>query len=151
MRVALASALVLFAACGAKDTKDDYIRTSKQAEARVRLKSIIRAAEVAVADTGSLPVGSVGPTPAQPCCASADKKCPVDGAQWRDEVWERLHVYEDSPHYFQYSYKSDGKTFTASATGDVMCEGKPVTFTVSGSVVPGGLDVDTSQIDVTPK
>jgi hypothetical protein len=147
--VTRALVLVLFvAACGAKEETEDYLRKSKQIEGRVKLKMLARNAKQTVADAGTLPTGSVGPTPTQPCCASADKKCAVNLEAWKDPIWDQLMVYADTPHYFQYSYKSDGKSFTASATGDVLCEGKPVTFTITGAIgADGTLTVDESQVE----
>jgi hypothetical protein len=142
-----AIALLLVAACGAKEESEDYLRKSKQLEGRVKLKGISRNAKQIVADTGTLPVGSVGPTPVQPCCSSADKKCPVNQDEWKHAIWDQLSVYADAPHYFQYSYKSDGKSFTATATGDVLCEGKPATFTITGAIENGNLVVDESQVE----
>lgn len=70
MRVAVLAFLV--SACGAKEASEDYLRKSKQIEGR-----------------GALPTGTIGPTPAQPCCASADKKCPANAADWQHPIWDQ--------------------------------------------------------------
>lgn len=146
--IRLALLAVALAACGAKEASEDYIRKSKQVEGRVKLKGISRNAKQIVDEKGSLPVGSIGPTPAQPCCSSADKKCPVNHDDWKHPIWDELFVYVDAPNYFQYSYQSDGTSFTATATGDVMCEGKPTTFTITGKIgADGKLVVDESQVE----
>jgi hypothetical protein len=49
-------------------------------------------------------------------------------------VWQSLEFVVDGPFNFQYSYESDGKTFTATATGDVGCQGKPSTTTITGKI-----------------
>lgn len=36
-----------------------------------------------------------------------------------------LEFQTDQPHFFQYSYRSDSKTFTATAVGDIDCDGTP--------------------------
>ncbi|MFN0250740.1 MAG: hypothetical protein ACKV2T_27920 [Kofleriaceae bacterium] len=147
MRRALVLVL-FFAGCGAKNETEDYLRKSKQITGRVILKSISRTAKQIVEEKGALPEGSIGPTPAQPCCSTPEKTCPVDAAQWRDPLWDELFVSIDRPGYFQYSYQSDGTSFTASATGDVLCESKPVTFTISGAIgADGTLTVDESEIE----
>lgn len=145
IRVALLAVLVT--ACGAKEESEDYIRKSKQIEGRVKLKSIGRAAKEHVAEKGTLPTGSIGPTPAQPCCASPDKKCPVTASDWQQPIWDALFMSLDRPGYFQYAYESDGTSFTATATGDVLCEGKPVTFTITGKVTNGEVVLDESQLE----
>jgi hypothetical protein len=149
--VRLALALVLLAACGAKKESEDYIRKSKSAEAHIKLKSLALMAKNRVLDTGALPAGSAGPTPSQPCCSSADKKCAADAADWKQPVWEQLDFYSDAPGYFQYSYQSDGTSFTASATGDPLCDGRPLTLTITGKIdASKELVVDESQL-ATPK
>lgn len=150
IRVALLAVLV--SACGAKDATEDYIRKSKMIEGRVHLKMIGHNAKQIVEEKGALPAGSVGPSPSQPCCTFADKKCPVDAAVWKDPIWDQLLMWEDRPGYFQYTYQSDGTSFTATATADVLCEGKPVTFTITGKIgADQKLVVDDSQVDARSK
>ena len=52
----------------------------------------------------------------------------------RGHLLQELGFTVDGAFHFQYSYESDGKTFTASATGDIGCTGKPATTTLTGRV-----------------
>lgn len=144
--------VLLVTACGAKEETEDYIRKSREITARTTLKGISRNAKQIVAETGLLPTGSIGPTPSQPCCASPDKKCPVDMAEWRAQIWDDLMVSADRASHFQYSYQSDGQSFTATATGDVLCDGKTSTFTITGKIgADKQLVVDESQVESSKK
>jgi hypothetical protein len=56
-------------------------------------------------------------------------------------AWAALELQIDPPFQFQYSYQSDGATFTAQAVGDVRCDGHPVTYTIEGSAPDGNPQV----------
>lgn len=149
MRIALLA--VALAGCGAKEA-DDYIRRSKLSEGRATLKVMSRNAKVIVDEKGALPVGTVGPTPAQPCCSFADQMCPASSTDWQHPIWEQLYAAIDMPGRFQYTYRSDGTSFTATASADVQCDGKPVTYTITGTVgADRTLVLDTSQIESRSK
>jgi hypothetical protein len=110
---------------------DTYESKAKASEAKLNLNHIGKNAKVMYAAEGAFPVGNVGPTPAQPCCAAPDHECPVNAEQWNVEPWASLDFTIDEPHVFQYTYEStDGKTATATAVGDPDCSGKTVTYKV---------------------
>jgi hypothetical protein len=69
-------------------------------------------------------------TPAEPCCKGPDHKCaPVPADQWAaSDVWSKLDFEIGEATRFQYSYESDGKTVTATAVGDLDCDGTSVTY-----------------------
>jgi len=126
---------VVLVACG----KGGAGGGSKISEAKLRLDQIGQHAKrAAVAGTGGFPTGTAGPTPSTPCCQSADKKCPANGADWNDPIWQALDMRVDDPSYFQLTYTSDGKTFTATAVGDPQCTGEVQTWTARGSIENGG-------------
>jgi hypothetical protein len=51
----------------------------------------------------------------------------------------------DEPFRYRYSYESDGQTFTATAVGDPDCDGKPGTYTLTGSVDNGNPKVELKE------
>lgn len=117
---------------------EDHLQHTKEIEAKLQLTKIGKAAKAYVAANKELPKGKVGPTPATPCCSEQIKQCiPAEGT-WADPVWHALEFSIDGPYNFQYSYESDGKTFTATATGDIECAGKPTTTTLTGTIGADG-------------
>lgn len=97
--------------------------------------------------TEHLPGTSTGLTPTTDCCAQGGR-CAVEASQWRGApgtaggTWEALNFSIETPHYYRYSYTvannpntTDGSNnFTATAIGDLDCDGITSTFTLSGSV-----------------
>jgi hypothetical protein len=108
----------------------DYMGKAKKTEAQLQLNKLGKNAKVYFMTEGSFPVGKAGPTPPEPCCKGADHKCaPVPADQWdANEVWQKLEFMMVEPSLFQYSYESDGKSATATAVGDLDCDGTPVTY-----------------------
>ena len=95
----------------------------------------------------AFPVGTAAATPAQPCCAaSPDHMCQPNAADWADGVWNDLHFkMTDKPYRFQYAYQGTATEFTATATGDLDCDGtNETTITAHGHVVAG-----EPQIEIT--
>ncbi|MDQ3366232.1 MAG: hypothetical protein M3680_12465 [Myxococcota bacterium] len=115
-----------------------YAAKSKAIEARVALNGIGRSAKDAFVEKGGFPVGKVGPSPATPCCQQPGQTCAPNPADFADPVWQALYFELSSPARFQYRYESDGKTFTATAVGDLACDGTLTTETVTGSVGADG-------------
>jgi hypothetical protein len=113
---------------------DEYLKRSKETEAKVQLSKLGKNAKLAYVTNAEFPKGKVGPTPASPCCAEQIKQCLPTDTMWSDPVWQALEFGLDGPFGFQYAYESDGKTFTATATGDVTCQGTPTTLTITGKV-----------------
>jgi hypothetical protein len=108
----------------------DYVGKAKRTEAQLQLNKLGKSAKVYFASEGGFPAGKAGPTPAEPCCNGPNHKCaPVPPDQWAaNEVWSKLDFAIDEPTLFQYSYESDGKTVTASAVGDLDCDGTMMTY-----------------------
>jgi hypothetical protein len=109
-------------------------------EAQVQLNKIGKQAKVAVMEKAAFPTGKVGPTPATDCCASGGK-CKPDAQAWADATWKALEFSIEEPHAFQYSYESDGKTFTAKAIG---CGDNGGTWTANGVIVEGNPKIEIS-------
>lgn len=132
----------------AKDEVDDYKNKSRATEASLQLNKLGKKAKSAFVETGEFPKGKVGPTPAGPCCKGEKGKCAVDAKAWQDPAWQALEFSIDEPSLYQYSYESDGKTFTALAVGDLDCDSNSATYTLKGTVDNGNPSVN---LEMPPK
>ena len=127
----------------AGDAVSEYAKKSKRIEAELELHRIGRAAKVAFIETDAFPEGTAGATPATSCCAGPNHKCAPEPAIWSQEPWLSLDFEMFEPHYFRYTYAAapDRRSFTATAIGDLDCDGEEVVFTITGSVVDGNVTV----------
>lgn len=123
----------------------EYGKRSKATEASLQLNAIAKNAKRVWADTGAFPKGTSAVLPANAggktgCCGAApDGKCPVSKDWETDPVWKSLEFRIDEPTLYRYKYESaDGKSFTATATGDADCDGQEAVFTVTGSLDASG-------------
>ncbi len=124
-----------------------YMKKSKTAEASQFLKKMSDAARAHYAVNGSFPA-SVGPTPPKGSCCASGEKCDPDPKAWQHKTWQALDFAMKDPHYYSYEFKSgtdkDGvKNFTASAYGDLDCDGDFSTFFLYGEATANN-DVRTS-------
>jgi hypothetical protein len=122
----------------------EYMKKGKATEAPVQLNAIAKNAKRVWADTGAFPKGTSKVLPDNPsgksgCCGTSDNKCPVAKDWASDPVWGALGFQIDEPTMYRYKYESaDGKSFTATATGDADCDGAEAVFTVTGSLDASG-------------
>lgn len=89
---------------------------------------------------------STGLTPAlvngkHPCCAGGDKaSCAAAPDNWNNPTWSALMFQLNSNHYYAYKYESSGvygaAKFTATAYGDLDCDGNWSTFVLNGQSEP---------------
>jgi hypothetical protein len=113
----------------------DYTHKAKVPEANLMLNRIGKNAKVVYITSSSFPVGDAPLTPVGPgCCAGPKYHCAVNDKDWQQATWQALDFQIDEPTLFQYSYHSDGKTFTAQAVGDLDCDGTFITYTLTGTV-----------------
>lgn len=111
---------------------------TRKSEAEIELELIQQAADAAYAEHGSFPIGTVGLTPAAGCCVGPHQRCERNPADWAVPAWRTLGFEMTDRHfYFQYSYGSDGKTYTAEAVGDLDCDEVTSTFTMRGAIEHG--------------
>jgi type II secretory pathway pseudopilin PulG len=115
----------------------DYTKKAKRTEASLQLNKLSKNAKVYYSINAELPKGEVALTPAESCCKSPGIKCVPTATTWASPVWQSLDFQIDEPHLFRYSYKSDGKTLTATAVGDLDCDGTEIAWTLSGTIVDG--------------
>lgn len=131
---------------GDKGGFKDYQNKSKAIEAKLQLHKIEKNAKMIFGETGKFPVGSAPLTPATDCCAGSGGKCQPDPKAWTAGPWAAMEFTIDEPHLFRYSYESaDGTTFTATAVGDLDCSGKPITYTLKGSIDAGNPKVELQE------
>ncbi len=129
-----------------------YIRKGKTGEARKLVKKIYDGARSYYMDRrGTRRFARIAPqfpAPGQPatpalgaCCAGGNDKCEPQAALWTNATWTALKFSVDDPHYYSYSYHSNGATaFTAQANGDLDCDGEYSTFTMEAMVDPAYAD-----------
>jgi type IV pilus assembly protein PilA len=125
-----------------------YMHRSKSSEAHLGLDRLRYATRAYVeADRydaqGNLlpkgfPVARTGWVPASPCCAKGTR-CQPDVAQWNASPWKELHFEMADPHFFQWRYESDGRSFKAQARGDLDCDGIYSEYAIHGTLGPQGL------------
>jgi hypothetical protein len=113
------------------------------------LSELARAAERAYAQGGSYPIGRSRTLPVNHvsrtgCCGEkstsvVDNKCPVS-TEWKtDVVWAALGFEIAEPARYRLTYESsDGKSFVATAVGDLDCDGTEATYTLTGGVTAQG-------------
>jgi hypothetical protein len=145
MRNVLLGLVVLCGACG-KDSGSSGGGGGggggggRGSEAALQLRSIEKKAKMSHAEKGAFPTGNSGLTPAKDCCSSGGK-CTTPESAWTGP-WRALGFHIDEPHAYQYSYESDGKTFTAKAVG---CGDNAGTHTVSGHTEAGNVVVQYTE------
>lgn len=122
-----------------KTAFEDYRTASLAIEGKVRLHALERALKYAFTDKGAFVAGKVGPTPKTPCCSRPEQTCPPDPTEWKDPVWRALDFAPDTASRFRYSYDSDGKMVTATAIGDLACDGRPLALTLTARIDHGNV------------
>ena len=64
--------------------------------------------------------------------ANGDDRCDSDPDVWSEDTWSALNFQINDEHYFVYSFDASGTltaaTFTATANGDLDCDGTFSTF-----------------------
>lgn len=117
----------------------------KAPEAVGELARLAKAAKAAFLAKGAFPTGKVGPVPATGCCAGGNYTCAVTDVWKTDPVWQALDFHIDERSHFQYAYESDGKTFTATAVGDLDCDETKITYTMRGAGAGSDVKMDLQE------
>ncbi|HEX2688665.1 MAG TPA: prepilin-type N-terminal cleavage/methylation domain-containing protein [Kofleriaceae bacterium] len=128
-----------------------YIENSKKVEAMLQLNALGKNAKRTYMETSSYFVGNAGPTPAKGspggCCGGPNNHCAVDAKTWDTPEWKALNFRIDEPTLFYYTYAGTAPTYTATATGDLNCDGHEIVYTLTGSAVSGN---PTYSLDTPP-
>jgi len=145
----------------APEELDEYVDKSKSAEAWMFVRKMSDGARTyyqvgaldldapidvtdlsAIGTAKTLP-DSVGPTPAKGACCKTDGKCLPEMTQWETPAWKALDFALRDPHYYSYEFTrgEDGKSFVASAYGDLDCDSEFSTFRIKGTLVGDGFEL----------
>jgi len=120
----------------------EYIKKSKKTEASLQLDALGTNNKAYYSEHAQFVLGKATELPVrgQPnkgCCGGGGVEtnhCKADSAAWAgDGVWKALDFHIDEDNLFIYNYTSDGKKFTATATGDLDCDGTEITYTKTGT------------------
>ncbi len=151
MRTAGVLAVVLplaLGACGSKkeeaagsgtaaatgSAKPPPVDDSEESVARSKLEEIGKLAVQYQSSKGTYLEGKVGPSPAKSCCDQPKGQCYQQDTDWADPVWTALGFKERTMYTrYRYSYEGQRLSFTAQATADINCDGKPKTFRITGT------------------
>ena len=88
------------------------------------------------------------------CGCGPGAKCPGSSTAWtQDSIWMALNFSIPDPHNYQPEYTGHAtgtnSTFTASAVGDLNCDGTKATFSRIGAIGPSGDVTGNSAPSVT--
>jgi prepilin-type N-terminal cleavage/methylation domain-containing protein len=131
----------------------DYMKRSKRSEAVLQLDKIGKNAKRTYGETASYPLGTAKRLPAKPgvggCCGGTGAKpnhCAAVPSAWvADSVWQALEFEIDEDTLFYYDYAGASQSFSATATGDLDCDGTEVIYTLAGAAVNGNPTVHLSE------
>ncbi len=123
----------------------EYIKKSKKTEAALQLDAIGTNNKAYYNEHAQWVIGTAKQLPTKGktgCCSGGGVEpnhCKADSASWAlDPTWKALDFHIDEDNLFYYDYSStDGKTFTATATGDLDCDGTEIVYTKTGTAVDG--------------
>jgi hypothetical protein len=121
------------------DNANNGVRRLRVAEVRGEMKEL----QEALGARTTFPIATIGPVPDQDCCARPHHLCNVDSAS-RTTLMDALGWFPD--HTFtRFSYTStDGRSFTATWKGDLICDGRTDEY-----VLRGHLDGTAARFDIT--
>jgi type IV pilus assembly protein PilA len=125
-----------------------YIRRSKTVEAALKVRRLFDAAVTYYQQphtdaTGErLPAQFPASAPLTPAAVPCGEPVPPEPSQWDTPTWQALNFAIYDPHRYSYQFDSVGvgesATFTASAFGDLDCDGVFSTFVRVGTGMPAG-------------
>jgi len=115
----------------------DYMKKSKKTEAALQLNKIMKNDKVYFITNASFVPTSGAQLPATTACASAGGKNPAAPAAWLVAGWKDLDFQIDEPNLFNYVYVGGVAAATATALGDLDCDGVSITYTMA-MTSPGG-------------
>jgi len=125
------------------------VRRSKTSEATINLRRIYDGAvtsyqseQVDRSGQGLPPKfpDGIGDTPGENACCQANDRgqCPADSRAFVRPTWQELQFSVDDPHYYWYTFVSEGEgagaQFTARASGNLNCDANYSTFERIGFV-----------------
>jgi type IV pilus assembly protein PilA len=127
----------------------NYRNKAKSGEVPNSLRGIYRGVKTYYLEKNILPpTVTTTPTPYGVCCdATNNNKCAAAPALWRTPLWNNLSFAMNDDHVYSYEYENADPNFTASAVGDLDCDGTYGTFWMEGYVDPAAGTV-VSDLDI---
>lgn len=130
----------------------DYIKKSKKTEAMLQLNKISKNDKVYFANNNS----SFAPTATAvlpgadgaACSGPGGKFSVLSHSDWLVTGWSDLDFEIDEPNLFSYHYTNNTSSATATAVGDLDCDGTDITYTLN--VVNNGGAVQASYTEPPP-
>jgi prepilin-type N-terminal cleavage/methylation domain-containing protein len=123
----------------------DYMKRAKKTEAALQLDKIGKKNKTLFVETSSYSTTAVTPLPVAVgagggCCDPLNNNhCAANPAAFTANAgWRALDFQIDEPNLFVYNYvPANSSTYTATATGDLDCDGVGVVYTLNGTAVAG--------------
>jgi len=111
-----------------------YANKTKATEAMLQLNRMSKGAKTWHSQQTSYPQDTAAVLPGVDggACVGPGKKFAVSTAWAADTTWVSLGFQIDEPNLFTYHYSSSGlKSATATAVGDLDCDGTKITYTLT--------------------
>ncbi len=124
---------------------------ARASEAALQLNRLAKGAKTWHNANSSFPQGTAAPLPGTDggACVGPNKKFAADSSWAADSAWVSLGFQIDEPNLFTYHYTSaDPKLATATAVGDLDCDGTLITYTLELATADGN---PTSTLTEPPK
>jgi len=123
----------------------DYMKRSKKTEASLQLNKIGKNSKRAYMENSQYVSGTAPATPAKPatggCCGgtgASPNHCAASPSSFTaNAVWKALDFEIDEDTLFYYAYTGTTTDYTATAVGDLDCDGTEITYSLSGTAVNG--------------
>jgi prepilin-type N-terminal cleavage/methylation domain-containing protein len=124
----------------------DYMKRSKKTEASLQLNKIGKNAKRAYMENSQYVTGTAAATPTpvntgKGCCGGAGASpnhCAANPSSFTaSAVWKALDFEIDEDTLFYYAYTGTNTDYTATAVGDLDCDGTEITYTLSGTAANG--------------
>ncbi len=109
----------------------DYMKKSKKTEASLQLNKIAKNSKVVYNTAASYVVGTATDKPTTWAAGSVCKVTAPETDWATDTVWAALDFQVDEPNLFQYGYTGTATSADATATGDLDCDGTPITYSLA--------------------
>jgi prepilin-type N-terminal cleavage/methylation domain-containing protein len=116
------------------------MKRAKTGEAMLQLNAIAKGAKSAYQTNTTFPQGSAAvlPGPDGGACTAPGKKFDTTQAWSTDPIWLELSFHVDEPGLFSYHFESTtARDATATAVGDLDCDGTFITYTVQFAAPTG--------------
>jgi type IV pilus assembly protein PilA len=116
-----------------------YMKKSKKTEASLQLNNIMKNSKVYYSTEAKFVHGAATPKPTT-FVAGTVCKMDVENDWAADPVWATLDFQIDEINLFQYEYHDNSATdAAATATGDLDCDGTPITYTLTLTALNGNV------------